>query len=122
LTDGIGVDAVFETSGAQIGFDVGLESLKYEGTMVITSIWENAIQFNPNTVVFSEKKIVGTIAYRHEFPAVLALMKDGRIKAEGYITTKILLDDIVTKGFATLTGPEKKQQVKILVTPDKSLL
>lgn len=122
LTGSVGVDASFETTGAKVGFDIGLESLKFEGTMVITSIWENDISFNPNTLVFSEKKIVGTLAYRHEFPATIALMNDGRIKAEGYITKKIALDDIVEEGFGALTGPEKKKHVKILVTPDKSLL
>jgi len=122
LTGGVGVDATFETTGAKIGFDTGLESLKYEGTMVITSIWEKDTNFNPNVLVFTEKKIVGTLAYRHEFPATMALMKDGRIKTEGYITKKIALDDIVEEGFGALTGPEKKKHVKILVTPDKSLL
>lgn len=122
LTNGVGVDASFETTGAKIGFEAGINSLKYEGIMVITSIWENEISFNPNLLVFTEKKIVGTIAYRHEFPATIALMSDGRIKAEGYITKKIDLDDIVKEGFEALTGPEKKKHVKILVTPDKSLL
>ncbi|WP_461612561.1 2,3-butanediol dehydrogenase [Clostridium sp. Marseille-QA1073] len=122
LTNEIGVDAAFETTGAKIGFDVGLNSLKCEGTLVVTSIWEEDVSFNPNTLVFSEKKIVGTLAYRHEFPATIAQMNDGRIKAEGYITKKIALDDIVEEGFGALTGPEKKKHVKILVTPDKSLL
>ncbi len=122
LTGGTGVDVAFETTGAKVGFDVGLDSLKYEGTMVVTSIWEEDVSFNPNALVFSEKKIVGTLAYRHEFPATIAQMKDGRIKAEGYITKKIVLDDIVEEGFGALTGPEKKKHVKILVTPDKSLL
>ena len=122
LTGGIGVDAAFETTGSKIGFNTGLDSLKFEGTMVITSIWEGETSFNPNVLVFSEKKIVGTIAYRHEFPATIAQMSDGRIKAEGYITKKILVDDIVEEGFGALTGPEKKTHVKILVTPNKSLL
>ncbi len=122
LTGGVGVDAAFETTGAKIGFDIGLDSLKFEGTMVVTSIWEGDIAFNPNTLVFSEKKIVGTLAYRHEFPATIALMNDGRIKAEGYITKRILLDDIVEDGFGTLTGADKKKHVKIIVTPDKTLL
>ena len=122
LTGGIGVDASFETTGAQIGFNIGLDSLKFEGTMVITSIWEKETSFNPNVLVFSEKKIVGTIAYRHEFPATIAQMSDGRVKAEGYVTKKIALDDIVKEGFGALTGPEKKKHVKILVTPDKTLL
>lgn len=122
LTNGVGVDTCFETTGAQIGFQTGIDSLKYDGTMVITSIWEKEISFNPNSLVFTEKKLVGTIAYRHEFPAVIAQMSDGRIRAEGYITSRISLDDIVEKGFGALTGPEKKKHVKIIVTPDKSLI
>lgn len=122
LTNGIGVDVAFETTGAQIGFDIGINSLKYEGIMVVTSIWEENVSLNPNDLVFTEKKIVGTLAYRHEFPATIVQMNDGRIKAEGYITKRIHLDDIVEEGFGGLTGPEKKKHVKILVTPDKNLL
>lgn len=122
LTGGLGVDVAFETTGAKIGMDTGLDSLKFEGTLVVTSIWEDEVNINPNKLVFTEKKIVGTLAYRHEFPATMAQMKDGRIKAEGYITSKIYIDDIVEKGFGALTGPEKKKHVKILVTPEKELL
>ncbi|MFL0267358.1 2,3-butanediol dehydrogenase [Candidatus Clostridium radicumherbarum] len=122
LTNGVGVNVSFETTGAKVGFDTGINSLKHEGVMVVTSIWEDEVSFNPNLLVFSEKKIVGTLAYRHEFPATIAQMKDGRIKAEGYITKRIALEDIVEEGFGALTGPEKKKHVKIIVTPDKSLL
>ncbi|MGB5824377.1 MAG: 2,3-butanediol dehydrogenase [Proteocatella sp.] len=122
LTGGKGTDISFETTGSKAGFDTGIESIKYNGTMVVTSIWENEININPNTFVFTEKNIVGTIAYRNEFPATIAQMNDGRIKVEGYITKKISLEDIVEEGFGTLTGPEKKKHVKILVTPDKSIL
>ena len=122
LTNGVGVDVAFETTGAQIGFDIGIDSIKFEGVLVVTSIWENDAKIDPNKLVFSEKKIVGTLAYRHEFPAVIAQMSDGRIKAEGYVTKKVHLDDIVEEGFGALTGPEKKKHVKILVTPDKDLL
>lgn len=122
LTGGVGVDVCFETTGSQTGLDIGLDSIKFEGTMVITSIWEGAVNINPNVLVFQEKKIIGTLAYRHEFPSTIALMADKRVKAEGYITKRIALEDIVEQGFGTLTGPEKKKHVKIIVTPDKSLL
>ena len=122
LTNGIGVNAAFETTGSKTGFDIGLDSIKFEGILVVTSIWENGIDFNPNVLVFTEKRIVGTLAYRHEFPATVALMTDGRIKAEGYITKRVALEDIVEEGFGALTGPEKKKHVKIIVTPDKTLL
>ena len=51
ITGGLGVNTAFETTGAKIGFDIGIDSLKYAGTMVITSIWEGEVNFNPN--VFS---------------------------------------------------------------------
>lgn len=122
ITDGVGVDVSFETTGAKIGFNVGINAIKFEGTMVVTSIWEDETSFNPNILVFGEKKVIGTICYRHEYPSVIAEMADGRIKANGYITKKIHLDDIVKEGFDTLTGSEKKKHVKIIVTPDKTLL
>ena len=46
----------------------------------------------------------------------------GKRKVPGYVTKKIYLDNIKEDGFGTLTGPDKKAQVKILVTPDKNLL
>jgi (R,R)-butanediol dehydrogenase/meso-butanediol dehydrogenase/diacetyl reductase len=122
LTGGLGVDAAFETTGAKLGFDVGIASIKYEGILVVTSIWEGETSFNPNSLVFSEKRVVGSIVYHDEFPATIAKLADGAIKAEGYVTARIGLDDIVEKGFGALTGPEKKSHVKILVTPDRSLL
>ncbi len=122
LTGGQGADIAFETTGAEQCYKLALDGIRFAGTLVVTSIWEGDIQYNPNSIVMTEKKIVGSICYCNDFPATIAMMADNRIKAEGYITKKIYIDDIVKEGFETLTGPAKKAQVKILVTPDKSLL
>jgi len=122
LTNGVGADIAFETTGSEQCYKLALAGIKYAGTLVITSIWEGQIQYNPNDVVMTEKKIIGSICYCNDFPSTIAMMADNRIKAEGYITKKIHVDDIVKEGFETLTGPDKKAQVKIIVTPDKSLL
>lgn len=122
LTGGKGPDIAFETTGAEQCYQLLLDGIRSDGTMVVTSIWEGNIQYNPNSVVLTEKKIIGSICYCNDFPSTIALMADNRIKAEGYITKKILLDDIVKEGFETLTGPDKKAQVKIIVTPDAFLL
>ncbi len=122
LTDGIGADIAFEITGVQAGFNTAINAIKARGTLVITSIWEKEISFNLNNLVFAEKKIVGTIAYNKLFSATTALMADGRIKAEGWVTKKIYIDDIVAEGFETLVSEQRDQQVKILVTPDRSLL
>ncbi|MCF4114936.1 MULTISPECIES: 2,3-butanediol dehydrogenase [Dethiosulfovibrio] len=122
LTGGIGVDVAFETTGAEQGLKLALDSVHYAGTVVVTSIWEKPISFDPNSIVLTEKKLVGTIVYQHQFPAVIRLLSDGRIDTTGLITKKIGLDDIVDEGFGALTGPEKKKHVKIMVTPDEDLL
>lgn len=122
LTGGIGPDIAFETTGSEQCYKQLLQGIKNDGTLVVTSIWEGEIKYNPNDVVMTEKKIVGSICYCNDFPSTIAMMGDNRIKADGYITKKIYIDDIVKEGFGTLTGPDKKAQVKIIVTPDKSLL
>lgn len=122
LTGGIGADIAFETTGSEQCYLLALDGIRAGGTLVVTSIWEGGIQYNPNSIVLTEKKIVGSICYCNDFPSTIAMMGDNRIKAEGYITKRIHLDDIVKEGFGTLTGPDKKAQVKIIVTPDKSLL
>lgn len=122
LTGGEGVDVSFETTGSEVGLNIAIDSLKHSGTAVITSIWEHAIPVDLNKLVFQEKKMVGTLAYRGLFPAAIKMLADGRVKADGWITKKIPLDGIVEDGFGTLTGPDKKAQVKILVTPETSLL
>ena len=80
------------------------------------------MSFDINALVIPEKKIVGSICYcGNDFDDVIRLMDEGKIPANGFITKKIALDDIVSEGFETLTSPEKKKQVKILVSanPDE---
>ncbi len=122
LTNNVGVDVAIDTTGAKFGIDTAVAACKFAGTIVITSIWEKPVEFDFNSIVFTEKKLVGTIAYYNEFPETIKLIADRRINTEGFITKKIYLDNIVEEGFGTLTGPEKKEHVKIIVTPDKSLL
>lgn len=122
LTNGLGADIAFEDSSAEQCYNLLLKSLRFAGTLVVPSLWENGVHYDPNDILKTEKKIVGSICYAGDFPSTIALMADGRIKADGLITKKIYIDDILEEGFGTLTGPDKKAHVKILVTPDKSLL
>lgn len=122
LTNGVGADIAFETTGSEQCFHLILEALRFAGTLVNTSIFETTITLHPNTLVMSEKTVVGSICYCNEFPEVIEMLADGRLPAEGYITKKVYVDDVVEGGFGALTGPEKKSHVKIIVTPDRSLL
>lgn len=123
LTDGKGADVAFETTSSEQCFHLLRDCIKPHGFEVITSIWVQDITMNPNVLVLPEKNVVGSICYNgSDFDEVIDLVSSGRIQVPGYITKKVYLDDIVTEGFSTLTGPEKKTQVKVLVTPEKELL
>ena len=117
ITGGKGLEAAFETVGKETTLIDAIKSVKPGGRVVITSVWEKAVSINPNLIVFTEKEIVGTIAYRHIFPATMALMADKRISTDGWITKKITLDQLVENGFEELLN-NKDQHVKILVKPN----
>lgn len=114
LTNG-GVDVSYEVTGVPVVLQQAIDSTKLAGETVIVSIWESNPAIDANTVVLKEKNIVGTIAYRDIFPAVINLIAEGRFDAGKLITKKIDLDDIVNEGFETLV--KEKSQVKILVKP-----
>jgi (R,R)-butanediol dehydrogenase/meso-butanediol dehydrogenase/diacetyl reductase len=56
------------------------------------------------------------LAYCGEFDSAIALLADGRIKAEPLITGKIKLDDIIDQGFEELLK-NRESNIKILVSP-----
>jgi len=56
LTGGIGADIAFGTSGSEQCYKLTLSGIKYAGTLLVTSIWEGDIKYNPNDIVLTEKK------------------------------------------------------------------
>jgi (R,R)-butanediol dehydrogenase/meso-butanediol dehydrogenase/diacetyl reductase len=118
LTDGNGLNAAFETTGVQAGFDTAVLSTERGGRIVVTSIWEEPVEFHLNNLVLVEKEIRGTIVYnRGIFPATISLVEDGRIDAPKMITKEVQLEDVVEEGFEELVK-NKDKHIKILVTPE----
>lgn len=110
---GGGVHVAFEVTGVPQVLPQCIDATRHEGQALIVSIWETEAAFQPNTVVLSERSIKGTIGYRNVYPAVMELMTRGYFQAETLVTKRIEIDDIVEKGFETLSN--EKSQVKILV-------
>lgn len=115
-TDGQGVDVAIECIGKAVTVNTCIQCAKRGGRVVIVGIFEKPGEINYNDLVFEEKELVGSLAYCGEFDAAIALLADGRIKAEHLITGKIKLDDIVEKGFEELLK-NRESNVKILVSP-----
>lgn len=115
-TDGQGVDVAFECIGKAETVNTCIQCAKRGGKIVVVGIFEKPGEINYNDLVFEEKEVVGSLAYCGEFDSAIALLADGRIKAEPLITGKIKLVDIVENGFEELLR-NRDSNIKILVEP-----
>jgi (R,R)-butanediol dehydrogenase / meso-butanediol dehydrogenase / diacetyl reductase len=113
-TEGQGVDVAVECIGKAATVNTGIQCAKRGGKIVVVGIFEKPGEINYNDLVFQEKEIIGSLAYYGEFDSAIALLADGRIKAEPLITGKIKLDDIVENGFEELLK-NRESNIKILV-------
>lgn len=113
---GGGVDVAFECTGTTTTLTTAIDSVRQHGTVCNIAIWEGSSELRPNDLVFKESSLTASLAYAHDYPAVLAAVHDGRIDARQLITARIVIDDVVQGGFDELIT-NKNDHVKILVQP-----
>jgi (R,R)-butanediol dehydrogenase/meso-butanediol dehydrogenase/diacetyl reductase len=118
LTDGVGVDVVFECTGVPQAFRSALDLLRPKGQVVIVGLINHEIPIVPTKINFGEYNLQGSFCYYHdEFPMVIEFLKRRLLPIEEIITSKIKLEDIVKKGFDALTAA-RNDDIKIIVQPD----
>ena len=112
---GEGPDVAFDCAGVQASLDLAVQAVRPQGLVVNVAVWEKMPTFPVNTLLFKEKRFVGTSAPEHaDFVAVLELLQAGRLKPEGLITKCIGLHEVEKEGFKTLVA-DKETHAKILV-------
>ena len=116
LTGGAGADVTFECAGLDPVLASAVAATRPGGTCVNVSIWGHPATFDVNSLVFSEIRLIGSLAYAGRHPEVIDLMRDGVVDVDQFITGRIALDDIVDQGFRELID-HKETNVKILVHP-----
>lgn len=109
-----GADVVFEVAGVEPTFNQALQMSKLRGRVTIVSIIGSPIAFTPMDITKTGVTINSVFAYEFKtFEETIDLMSNGTLKPQPIVTDKIELEDIVKKGFDTLT--KDKTQAKILV-------
>ncbi|WP_433274564.1 2,3-butanediol dehydrogenase [Pseudonocardia xinjiangensis] len=116
VTGGAGVDVAFECAGIDAVLASAIGSVRPGGTVVNVAIWGHEPRVAVNDLVMSEVTLIGSLAYCGDHPDVIALLRDGKVDAEQFITGRIGLDDLVSGGFRQLID-NKEENVKILVSP-----
>lgn len=113
LTGG-GADVVFECIGNEKTGPLAVELARTAGRIMIVGIFSKPSEFHFNSLSFTEKEVVGSLAYNGEFGAAIDLVSDGKIDVEPLVTGKINLENIVEQGFEELLN-RAAQNIKILV-------
>lgn len=93
ICDGIGVDAVFECAGSASALETAFRILRPGGVVCIVAIYPRAFEFNWNGVLAAEQRVVTSLAYGDEYPTVIAMLADGRLKVDSLVTEVLPLAD-----------------------------
>ncbi|KMZ54097.1 NAD(P)-dependent alcohol dehydrogenase [Dorea sp. D27] len=95
LTEGAGVDKVFETAGAPITIQQTPYMVKNGGTIVLVGISaQEKIEYNFAKIMAKEAKIESVFRYRNIYPQAIAAIADGIIDVSGIVTHEFDFDDI----------------------------
>jgi (R,R)-butanediol dehydrogenase / meso-butanediol dehydrogenase / diacetyl reductase len=116
LTAGAGADVAFECAGVDAVLAAAIGSVRPGGTVVNVAIWGHVPQVAMNDLVMSEVTVLGSLAYCGDHADTIALLRDGKVDAEQFVTGRIGLGNLVDGGFRELID-NKEENVKILVSP-----
>jgi len=87
--------------------------LKKGGQLMVIAAYGQPVTLDVNQLLIGELKVTASLAYRHVFPEVIAMIASGRLNVEPVITKKIELPQLVEDGLELLL--RDKSQAKILV-------
>lgn len=108
-----GIDVAYEAAGVQPTMDSAVSVIKKGGEVVVIAAIPNPLQVNFFDMLVKEANLTATLAYRHIFPEVIALIAEGTLDVKQVITKKIKLQDVVQDGLELLMSD--KSHAKILI-------
>ena len=111
VSGGVGAAVVFDAAGVPQAFADGLSVLAPHGILMVVSVYERGLDFNPTALLTGEHTITTSLTYSDtEFAEVIANMERGVYGADGW--TDVIGLDQLTDAFELLRAGEA---VKILV-------
>jgi 2-desacetyl-2-hydroxyethyl bacteriochlorophyllide A dehydrogenase len=108
-------DVVFDCAGVPAAFTQALRLVRPGGTLAITALYEESVQFDLSRLVWSEVRLLGTFGYRNEFPQAIELLRSGKVALEQLVTDCFPLAQ-TTAGFERQLA--KDQAMKVMIQPD----
>lgn len=111
---GGGADVAFEVVGRAVTQELALGCLRTGGRLVLVGYSPETMSLNAGRVMFRELEVVGSLGCRPiDYPRVIELVREGRIRLDGLVTHRFPLDDI-EEAFDTL---RRGEALRAVVTP-----
>jgi threonine dehydrogenase-like Zn-dependent dehydrogenase len=107
-------DVVFDCAGIPTAFTQALRLVRPGGTLAVTALYEEQVQFDLSRLVWGEVKLLGTFGYRNEFPQAIALLRTGKVQLEHLVTDVFPLAQTDAGFQRQLT---KDQAMKVMIRP-----
>jgi len=114
LTDGMGADITLECVGRPETPQLAVNLTRRRGVIVIVGVFDEPGLLDFNTLMFTERTMVGNSIYIDEGETAIELMADGRIDPTPMITATVPLKDAVAGGFEQLLN-NKEDNIKVLL-------
>ena len=130
LTEGKGVEVSIDCAGSFSTAGLDMKNPIYEalsitrkgGRVTIVGIHDFPNTLDLRHLLASEKVLMASWLFsRKDFEEGLEIIKSGEIPLDSFITDRIYLEDLVSKGLLELEI-RKDKHIKILVTPREELL
>jgi (R,R)-butanediol dehydrogenase / meso-butanediol dehydrogenase / diacetyl reductase len=96
LTDGMGTDCTFECAGAAAALTTAFTITRPGGTVCLAGVIPEPMEFNWHELLRHEKTVTTTHGYFHEFPTAIAMLNDGRLKADPLISRIVALKEALS--------------------------
>lgn len=113
LTGGLGADVALECVGRPDTPQLAVDLTRRHGTVVIVGVFARSGTIDFNTLMFTERSMVGSSIYIDEGRTAIELMADGRIDPAPLVTSIVPLEN-GAEGFARLLD-NKENNVKVLL-------
>jgi len=113
LTSGHGADIAFDCVGTQESLSCAVNAARKWGRVAVIGVFKTPPLVDMNMIVLQEREIIGCMGPVDCFPRAIALVADGRVDADQFITDRIPLRDIISHGFQELID-EPDRHVRII--------
>jgi len=116
VTNGLGVNAVFNTIGSPESVLEGMELLKRGGYTILLAGLSDTLQLTPEAMSGERSLITAAnYAYADLFKAI-KILEAGMVKMRPIITNRYSLDEVV-EAFEVIENKEKTSAIKAVIFP-----